>query len=138
MQVHWPIDANLMAHFAGSHTVCTSSDQPPHLPSPPLLTWYEIIRGRVGEHGGVTKSEVPPVTKAFADLMALQREDKIKHIGVSNFGVQQLKEALATGVTIACNQLCYNLIFRAAEFEIYSRSSRSASHTASGCLPTRP
>ena len=72
------------------------------------------------------------------DCRVRQREGKIKHIGVSNFGVQQLKEALATGVTIACNQLCYNLIFRAAEFEIYSRSSRSASHTASGCSPTRP
>ena len=45
---------------------------------------------------------MPPVTKAFQDLMALQKEGKIKHIGASNFGVQQLKEALATGVTIAC------------------------------------
>ena len=52
--------------------------------------------------GSGAKSEVPPVTKAFQDLMALQKEGKIKHIGASNFGVQQLKEALATGVTIAC------------------------------------
>ena len=50
--------------------------------------------------------------------MSLQAAGKIKHIGVSNFGVAQLREALATGVTIAVNQLCYNLIFRAIEFEI--------------------
>jgi len=37
---------------------------------------------------------------------------------VSNFGVNQLKEALASGVKIAANQLCYNLIFRAVEMEI--------------------
>ena len=30
----------------------------------------------------------------------------------------QLKEALATGVKLAVNQLAYNLIFRAAEMEI--------------------
>lgn len=45
-------------------------------------------------------------------------QGKIKHIGVSNFGVEQLKEALATGVSIVSNEICYNLIFRAVEFEI--------------------
>ena len=30
----------------------------------------------------------------------------------------QLQEALASGVKLAVNQLCYNIIFRAAEFEI--------------------
>ena len=50
--------------------------------------------------------------------MALQREGKIAHIGVSNFGVAQLQEALETGATIAVNQVCYNLIFRACEFEV--------------------
>lgn len=50
--------------------------------------------------------------------MALQREGKIAHIGVSNFGVVQLQEALATGATIAVNQVCYNMIFRASEFDV--------------------
>merc|ERR1740121_915713 len=50
--------------------------------------------------------------------MVLQREGKIAHIGVSNFGVEQLKEALATGATIAVNQICYNMIFRASEYEV--------------------
>jgi myo-inositol catabolism protein IolS len=50
--------------------------------------------------------------------MALQAEGKIKHIGVSNFGVEQLQEALKTKVHISYNQLAYNLLFRAIEFEI--------------------
>jgi aryl-alcohol dehydrogenase-like predicted oxidoreductase len=48
----------------------------------------------------------------------LQAEGKIKHVGVSNFGVKQLTAALATGVTIVSNQLCYNLLTRAIEFDL--------------------
>lgn len=58
------------------------------------------------------------VGPAFAELAKLQAEGKIKHIGVSNFGVKQLTAALATGVKIATNQLCYNLLTRAIEFEL--------------------
>jgi diketogulonate reductase-like aldo/keto reductase len=61
---------------------------------------------------------VPSTADAFVKLMELQAAGKIRHIGVSNFGVQQLTEALATGATIAVNQVCYNLLFRGAEFEI--------------------
>ncbi|MCZ6676229.1 MAG: aldo/keto reductase [Candidatus Poribacteria bacterium] len=58
------------------------------------------------------------VADAFATLNALKAEGKIRSIGVSNFGVQQLSEALATGVQIDVNQLCYNLLSRAIEVEI--------------------
>jgi aryl-alcohol dehydrogenase-like predicted oxidoreductase len=61
---------------------------------------------------------VSPRWQAFLDLAELQREGKVKHVGVSNFGVAQLQDALTTGVKIAANQLCYNLIFRAPELEI--------------------
>eukprot|EP00937_MAST-01D_sp_MAST-1D-sp2_P008233 g8233.t1 len=54
----------------------------------------------------------------FGELNALQAEGKIKHIGVSNFGPRQLREALATGTTIATNQLMYNLLSRGIEFEL--------------------
>ena len=94
--VHWPITAEGMSHFLGGHTKDGGRDY-----------------ATSGE-----ATEIPPVTQAFNDLMQLQKEGKIKHIGVSNFGVEQLKEALATGVTLAVNQLCYNLIFRAIEFDI--------------------
>lgn len=61
----------------------------------------------------------PPSTReAFLALAALQREGKIRHIGVSNFGVKQLGEVLALGVTLAVNELPYNLLMRGIEAEI--------------------
>ena len=92
--VHWPIDKNSMAHFAGGHTSFGES---------------------------ADESEVGPVPStetAFTTLARLQKEGKIRHIGVSNFGVEQLKEAMATGASISINQVCYNLLFRAAEFDV--------------------
>ena len=96
--VHWPIDKNSMAHFAGQHTSSGGRD-------------YSTT-------GDVDDNKVPPSKQTFLDLLKLQNEGIIKHIGVSNFGVEQLKEALSTGVKIAVNQLCYNLLFRAIEFDI--------------------
>jgi aryl-alcohol dehydrogenase-like predicted oxidoreductase len=58
------------------------------------------------------------VADAFATLIALKQEGKIRHIGVSNFGVNQLSEALATGVEIAADQLAYSLLTRSIELEI--------------------
>ncbi len=55
---------------------------------------------------------------AFATLGDLRNEGKIRHIGISNFGVQQMTEALATGAQIAVNQLGYSLLTRAIELEI--------------------
>jgi myo-inositol catabolism protein IolS len=88
-----------MAHFAGDH------------------------KTKDGGHDYSTSDmdavgEVPSTQTCFRDLMELKKEGKIKHIGVSNFGVNQLKEALATGCTIAVNQICYNMIFRACEFNV--------------------
>lgn len=61
----------------------------------------------------------PPRTEdAFLTLAALQAEGKIRHIGVSNFGVRQLTEVLALGVRLAVNELPYNLLMRAIETEI--------------------
>jgi myo-inositol catabolism protein IolS len=59
-----------------------------------------------------------PVEGAFATLAALQAEGKIRSIGVSNFGVHQLQEALSTGARIEVNQLCYNLLSRAIEIDL--------------------
>ena len=87
--VHWPIDKNSMAHFAGAHTASGGRD-------------YSTT-------GAVDEASVPPAQQAFLDLMAAQKAGKIKHIGVSNFGVEQLKDALKTGVKIAVNQVCYRV-----------------------------
>ncbi|BET66787.1 aldo/keto reductase [Opitutales bacterium ASA1] len=63
--------------------------------------------------------ENPPSTKeAFLTLADLQREGKIGHIGVSNFGVRQLREVLDLGVTLAVNELPYNLLMRGIEREL--------------------
>ncbi len=62
----------------------------------------------------------PEIGEALGAMDALRREGKIRHIGVSNFGVVQLREALATGVPLAINQVPYNLLMRAAEFDLFS------------------
>ena len=59
-----------------------------------------------------------PVDDAFAALQELKQQGKIRSIGVSNFGVEQLGEALGTGVQIDADQLNYSLLSRAIEFEI--------------------
>jgi aryl-alcohol dehydrogenase-like predicted oxidoreductase len=64
------------------------------------------------------------VADAFATLEVLQSEGKIRTIGVSNFGPQQLQEALVTGARITINQLCYNLLSRAIEAELMPLCSR--------------
>jgi len=58
-----------------------------------------------------------PMDAAFATLMELEREGKVRSIGVSNFGPKQLAEALATGVELSVNQLHYSLFSRAIEYE---------------------
>ena len=59
----------------------------------------------------------PVVEDAFAALLKLREQGKIRHIGVSNFGVPKLEEARAAGAAIAVNQLPYNLLCRAIELE---------------------
>ncbi len=61
---------------------------------------------------------IPSVTEAFGALRDLQAKGKIRHIGVANFGVQKLNEALGTGADIVVNQLPYSLLTRAIELEI--------------------
>jgi aryl-alcohol dehydrogenase-like predicted oxidoreductase len=62
------------------------------------------------------ESALPDTDAAFGTLVELKREGKIRHVGISNFGVRQLAEI--ESYQIAANQLCYNLLCRAIEFEI--------------------
>jgi len=66
----------------------------------------------------VGRSPCPSASDAFATLMRLQGQGKIRHIGVSNFGVARVEEALAAGAAVAASQLCYSLLARAIEYEI--------------------
>ena len=58
------------------------------------------------------------VEAAFETLGQLQQEGKIRLVGVSNFGVRQLHEAVSMGTRIDVDQLCYSLLARAIEAEI--------------------
>ena len=55
-----------------------------------------------------------PLADAIGTLAQMQREGKIKHIGVSNFTVLQLKEARAI-VNVVSVQNRYNLLDRASD-----------------------
>ena len=64
----------------------------------------------------------PDTAEAFFALEKLRKQGKIRHIGVSNFGVDSLEE-LPEGIHVAVNQVAYSLLARAPEFELqeYSR-----------------
>jgi myo-inositol catabolism protein IolS len=57
----------------------------------------------------------PTVHEVFHTLQELQKEGKIRYIGISNHGVEQMEEVRATGVMVIANELPYNLISRAIE-----------------------
>jgi len=59
-----------------------------------------------------------PVEETMRALVDLKQEGKIRAFGVSNFGRQDLTEALQTTKEISSNQLPYNLLWRAIEYEI--------------------
>ncbi|MGH7997008.1 MAG: aldo/keto reductase [Opitutaceae bacterium] len=60
----------------------------------------------------------PTLEEALGAMDRLRREGKIRHIGISNFGLRQMEEALALGVPIALNELAYNLLMRGIEAEV--------------------
>lgn len=60
----------------------------------------------------------PTVEDTFRTLGDLQQDGRIRSIGISNFGVAQMEEALATGTQIVANEIAYNLVSRAIEVEI--------------------
>jgi aryl-alcohol dehydrogenase-like predicted oxidoreductase len=59
----------------------------------------------------------PGADDAFAALLRLQEQGKVRHIGVSNFGRDRLEEALRYCPVLAANELPYNLLSRAIEWE---------------------
>jgi myo-inositol catabolism protein IolS len=60
----------------------------------------------------------PDLGEALAVLEALKREGKIRHWGVSNFGVRQLREVAALGFHPTADELAYNLLMRGIEAEV--------------------
>ena len=58
--------------------------------------------------------------ETFGAMEKLKQDGKIRYIGVSNFGVQDLTEALDCA-EIVSDQLIYSLLFRAIEYEILEK-----------------
>ncbi|MBI5095363.1 MAG: aldo/keto reductase [Candidatus Hydrogenedentes bacterium] len=58
-----------------------------------------------------------PFDDVYDELRRLEEEGKIRHIGVSNFGPTDLEAWTATGYCTS-NQVGYNLLFRAVEYDI--------------------
>ena len=61
-----------------------------------------------------------PIEETMAAMDHLMKSGKIRYVGVSNFSVQQLKDAQAvlTQGNIVCNQVHYNLVRREIEEDL--------------------
>ncbi|MDS3859663.1 aldo/keto reductase [Thermosynechococcaceae cyanobacterium BACA0444] len=66
---------------------------------------------------GSFNSDLVPISETMAALLELQKQGKIRAIGVSNFSRQQLEEAMACG-RIECIQPPYSLFWRWVEADI--------------------
>lgn len=64
------------------------------------------------------KVECPSVEDAFETLRKIKEQGKIRYIGISNFAKNTLKEAVDTNTEIVVNELPYNLLCRAIEYDI--------------------
>lgn len=60
-----------------------------------------------------------PIADVYGEMARLREEGKIREIGVSNFGAQDLDNWMKSGACVS-NQLGYNLLFRAIEWEVLS------------------
>ncbi|MEL6520528.1 MAG: aldo/keto reductase [Pseudomonadota bacterium] len=58
-----------------------------------------------------------PLADSIGALKTLKEEGKIRWYGVSNFGSNDIDEAVSLG-EMSCNQLPYHLFFRAIEFDV--------------------
>lgn len=64
-------------------------------------------------------NEEVPFAETFGALAELREEGLIREVAVSNFGVEQLREAReASPVPIVANQVPYSLLWRAIEFGV--------------------
>ena len=59
----------------------------------------------------------PRVEETVADLLKLRDQGKIRYIGVSNFGKRWMQEFERNDILITVNQLPYNVLSRAIEYE---------------------
>ena len=59
----------------------------------------------------------PSIAEAFDSLLKLQNAGKIRYIGLSNYSYKRLAGDIPADVRIAVNQIPYNLLCRAVEYD---------------------
>lgn len=64
-----------------------------------------------------TINHPPAIRETFDSLLKLQKAGKIRHIGLSNYSYKRMSEDVPEDVSIAVNQLPYNLLCRAVEYD---------------------
>lgn len=105
------------------HRVLLASKAWPDKCRPPILrkTCEESLRRLKTDTIDLYQVHWPVRDVLFADVYAeldrLRSEGKIRYIGVSNFGPTDLDAWMAAGSCVS-NQLGYNLLFRAVEFDV--------------------
>jgi aryl-alcohol dehydrogenase-like predicted oxidoreductase len=62
----------------------------------------------------------PVVNEAFNIMLKLQKAGKIRYIGISNFSRSRIVKDIPYNVNVTLNELPYNLLSRAIEFETLS------------------
>jgi len=82
------------------------------------LHWASRAALRTSKYPERPLEKEVPLEETLQALSELRAEGKIRNIGVCNFGVNDLKRALATGVPIVSNQISYNLLWRGIEEEV--------------------
>jgi myo-inositol catabolism protein IolS len=70
---------------------------------------------------------VPRLDEAVQTLLQLQAEGKIRHLGLSNYGVTRLQEIREHGGDYVVDQVAYNLVTRAPEHDLmpYCQKTRT-------------
>jgi aryl-alcohol dehydrogenase-like predicted oxidoreductase len=81
-----------------------------------MVHWPITLRSI--HHFDAEASVCPAVDDAFATLLRLRNQGKVRHIGVSNHSLARLDEALRHCPTLVANELPYNLLSRAIEWEV--------------------
>ncbi|EON78298.1 Oxidoreductase, aldo/keto reductase family [Lunatimonas lonarensis] len=66
-----------------------------------------------------------PLDETLGALQVLKDQGKIRAYGVSNFGVKSLTTCAESAGAISSNQMAYNLLFRAIEYEILPKCIES-------------
>lgn len=84
-----------------------------------MLHWPLVPRAFKHYGAGDDVVAAPPRLDEMVDtLNALRAEGKIRAYGVSNFGIEQLREIGALDAQVQCNQIAYNIFSRAIERDV--------------------